>query len=161
MKTNGQPWALPGIMYAVHLISTNGVPVVAERSISGRALLPISGLGALIGQAQPADEWLLPGHVRYGPHEAPGPGVARGGQSRGQKSAMLNIEALTAATWPRPSGLPPLGVKAGGRTGLELPAGTADEALVVKSSSARRRGRRLLGHIAAGGHQPVAGGGAG
>ena len=133
VKTNGQPWALPGIMYAVHLISTNGVPVVAERSISGSRPAAVRGLGALIGQAQAADEWLLSGASAMAPTKHRGQ-VWLEVANPGQKSAVLNIEALTSGHLAQAVGLPPLGVKAGGRTGLELPVGTADEALVVKSS---------------------------
>ncbi len=61
VTTNGQPWALPGVAYAAHLVSTNGVPVVAERSLVGSPPSPERGLGVLLGQDQPADRWLLPG----------------------------------------------------------------------------------------------------
>jgi hypothetical protein len=60
VTTNGQPWALPGVAYAVHLASTNGVPVVAERSLVGSSPSPERGLGALLGQDQPGLSWLLP-----------------------------------------------------------------------------------------------------
>jgi Family of unknown function (DUF5719) len=133
VRTNGQPWALPGIMYAVHLVSTNGVPVVAERSVSASRPSPIAGLGALIGQAQPADDWLLPGTSAMAPTKHRGQ-VWLEVANPGQKAAVLNIEALTGSHLAQAVGIPPLGVRAGGRTGLELPAGTADEALVVKSS---------------------------
>jgi hypothetical protein len=133
VKTNGQPWALPGIIYAVHLISTNGVPVVAERSISAARPSSVRGLGALIGQAQAADEWLLAGTSAMAPTKHRGQ-VWLEVANPGPKDAVLNIEALTSGHLVQVVGLPPLGVKAGERTGLELPAGTADEALVVKSS---------------------------
>jgi len=61
VTTNGQPWALPGVAYAAHLVSTNGVPVVAERSLVGGSPSPERGLGVLVGQDQPANRWLLPG----------------------------------------------------------------------------------------------------
>jgi hypothetical protein len=61
VTTNGQPWALPGVSYAAHLVSTNGVPVVAERSLVGGSPSPERGLGVLLGQDQPANRWLLPG----------------------------------------------------------------------------------------------------
>ena len=60
VTTNGQPWALPGVAYAAHLVSTNGVPVVAERSLVGSSPSPERGLGVLLGQDQPGDRWLLP-----------------------------------------------------------------------------------------------------
>jgi hypothetical protein len=61
VTTNGQPWALPGVAYAAHLVSTNGVPVVAERSLVGSSPSPERGLGVLVGQDQPTNNWLLPG----------------------------------------------------------------------------------------------------
>lgn len=61
VTTNGQPWALPGIAYAAHLVSTNGVAVVAERSVLAGPPSPERGRGVLIGQDQPASNWLLAG----------------------------------------------------------------------------------------------------
>jgi hypothetical protein len=133
VRTNGQPWALPGIMYAVHLVSTNGVPVVAERSVSASRPSPLAGLGALIGQAQPADDWLLAGTSAMAPTKHRGQ-VWLEVANPGPKSAVLNIQALAGGHLAQAVGIPPLGVRARGRTGLELPAGTANEALVVKSS---------------------------
>ena len=60
VTTNGQPWALPGVAYAAHLVSTNGVPVVAERYLVGSSPSSERGLGVLLGQDQPANSWLLP-----------------------------------------------------------------------------------------------------
>jgi hypothetical protein len=133
VKTNGQPWALPGIMYAVHLVSTNGVPVVAERSVSATRPSPMRGLGTLLGQAQPSKEWLLGGTSAMAPTKHRGQ-VWLEVANPGLKSAVLNVEALTGGHLAQAVGLPALGLRAGGRTSLELPAGTGDEALVVKSS---------------------------
>jgi hypothetical protein len=64
VTTNGQPWALPDISYTTHLESTNGVPVVAARSIAAAAPSTYRGLGSLLGQVEPAKTWLLgPGLV--------------------------------------------------------------------------------------------------
>jgi Family of unknown function (DUF5719) len=133
LKTNGQPWALPGIMYAVHLISSNGVPVVAERSVTGTAPASMRGLGTLLGQAQPANSWLLPGTSAMAPTRHRGQ-VWLELADPGQKLAVVNLEALSGAHLAQAVGIPPLVVRPDGRTGVELPAGTADEALVVKSS---------------------------
>jgi len=133
VRTNGQPWALPGIMYAVHLVSTNGVPVVAERSISATRPSSLTGLGTLIGQSEPGEDWLLPGTSAMAPTKHRGQ-VWLEVANPGPKQAILNIEALEGSHLVQAVGIPPLGVRAGGRTGLELPAGTAGEALVVKSS---------------------------
>jgi Family of unknown function (DUF5719) len=133
VKTNGQPWALPGITYAVHMVSTNGVPVVAQRSISASKPSPMTGLATLIGEVQPADDWLLAGTSAMAPTKHRGQ-VWVEVADPGPKPAVLNIEALTGGHLAQAIGIPPLGIRAGGRTSLELPAGTADEALVVKSS---------------------------
>lgn len=60
VTTNGQSWALPGTVYSAHLVSTNGVPVVAERSVVGSTPSPERGLGVLLGQEGAASHWLLP-----------------------------------------------------------------------------------------------------
>jgi hypothetical protein len=133
VKTNGQPWALPGIIYAAHLASTNGVPIVAERSVSGTAPASMRGLATLLGQAQAAKYWLLPGTSAMAPTKHRGQ-VWLEVVDPGPKAAVLNVETRAGGHLAQTIGLPPLALRAGGRTGLELPAGTADEALLVKSS---------------------------
>ena len=133
VKTNGQPWALPGITYAAHLISTNGVPVVAERSVTATAPSSMRGLGTLLGQAQPADYWLLPGTSAMAPTKHRGQ-VWLEFVDPGSKGAVLNLEALRGGSLAQTVGIPPLALRAGDRTAVELPAGMADVALVVKSS---------------------------
>ena len=67
VETNGQPWALPDVPYAVRLSSEGGVPVVAARSVAVSSPLSERGLGVLLGQASPAGRWLVPAtseHVR-------------------------------------------------------------------------------------------------
>ena len=53
VTTNGQPWALPAVAYAVHL--TSSVPVVAERSVyvAGR------GIALLPGEQRAWRAWLV------------------------------------------------------------------------------------------------------
>jgi hypothetical protein len=133
VKTNGQPWALPGLVYAAHLVSTNGVPVVAERSVSATAPASMRGLATLLGQARPADYWLLPGTSAMAPTKHRGQ-VWLEFVDPGQKAAVLNVETRAGGRLGQTIGIPPLEVRAGGQTGLALPAGTADDALVVKSS---------------------------
>ncbi len=64
LTINGQSWALPGIAYAVHLLSTNGVPVVAERSVTAGAPSLYRGAAALLGEAAPAEHWLVAPNVQ-------------------------------------------------------------------------------------------------
>lgn len=127
VKTNGQPWALPGITYAVHLVSTNGVPVVAERSVSASAPSPMRGLAALLGEDQPADNWLLAGTSAMAPTRHRGE-VWLEFANPGRHPAEVEVKAL------QPADIPHLVVPPGGREGLELPAGTVHKALVVTSS---------------------------
>ena len=160
VRTNGQPWALPGIMYAVHLVSTNGVPVVAERSVSATRPSSISGLGSLVGQSEPADNWLLPGTSAMAPTKHRGQ-VWLEVANPGPKEAILNIEALNGKHLAQAVGIPPLGVRAGGRTGLELPAGTAGRGVGRKELAPGSRGRRLVGYPAPVRGQLFSGGGPG
>ena len=133
VETNGQPWALPGIMYAVHLVSTNGVPVVAERSVAASAPSPARGLGVMMGQAQPSTDWLLTGTSAMAPTKRRGQ-VWLQVADPGRTAAAMNVEALRRGQLAQVVGIPPLHVGADGRAGFELPAGTSGEALVVKSS---------------------------
>jgi Family of unknown function (DUF5719) len=50
----------PGVAHAAVLRSTNGVPVVAERTLAARAPSTWSGLGELPGGLVAADRWLIP-----------------------------------------------------------------------------------------------------
>jgi hypothetical protein len=93
----------------------------------------MSGLGTLIGDAQPANTWLLAGTSAMAPTRHRGQVWVQVADP-GPKSALLNIEVLTGGHLAQAVGIPPLGMRAGGRTSLQLPAGTAGEALVVKSS---------------------------
>ena len=60
LTTNGQPWALPGIGYAAHLQSTNGVPVVAARLVTAESPWPYRGTGVVLGITLAARQWLVP-----------------------------------------------------------------------------------------------------
>jgi hypothetical protein len=64
VTTNGQPWALAGAGYAVHLESLNGAGVVAQRSVMAASPAPTRGLAAIAGEAVPADEWIFAGTPR-------------------------------------------------------------------------------------------------
>lgn len=60
LTSNQQVRIPPGVGHAALLQSLNGVPVVAERTISATAPSPWYGLGEIPGSALIADDWLLP-----------------------------------------------------------------------------------------------------
>ncbi len=133
ITTNDQPWALPGVAYAAHLVSTNGVPVVAERWVSATSPSPDRGLTALLGEAQPAASWLLAGTSAMAP-------TKRRGQvwvelaDPGQRAAMVSVDTLSGGQWAEAHGTSRLQIGAGSRAGIELPASTAHDAIIIKSS---------------------------
>ena len=50
----------PGVGHSATLSSVNGVPVVAERTLSATSPSPWSGLGELMGARLVATDWLIP-----------------------------------------------------------------------------------------------------
>ncbi len=50
----------PGVEHSAVLVSTNGVPVVAERTVAASSPSALSGLGELPGGELAANKWLLP-----------------------------------------------------------------------------------------------------
>jgi Family of unknown function (DUF5719) len=133
VTTNGQPWSLPGVAYAVHLASTNGVPVVAERSIAAFAPSSDRGLAVLLGQAQPATEWLAAGTSAMAPTKHRGE-VWLEVADPGHTAAVVGVEAIAGKGLAQAAGTAAIHVAAGSRAGVELPVSTAHDALVVKSS---------------------------
>ncbi len=82
VTTNGEPWAIPGVPYSVHLQSLDRVPVVAERELSAGAPSTEKGRAVLLGLGNAAGTWLL----------APGPRLPAGKEAtpllrRGRGSA--------------------------------------------------------------------------
>ena len=131
--TNGQPWSLPGVTYAVHLVSTNGVPVVAERSVVASAPSADRGLAVLLGQAQPVTDWLAAGTSAMAPSKHRGQ-VWLEVADPGHTAAVVGVEVVAGEGLALASGTNVLHVGAGSRAGVELPASMAHDALVVKSS---------------------------
>jgi len=60
LTTNGEPWALAGAAYSVHLQSLNGAPVVAERALTAGAPSAERGRASILGEGTPATSWLVP-----------------------------------------------------------------------------------------------------
>jgi hypothetical protein len=133
VTTNGQPWSLPGVAYAVHLASTNGVPVVAERSLVASAPSADRGLAVLLGQAQPVTDWLAAGASAMAPTKKRGE-VWLEVADPGRAAAVVSVEVLAGRGLAQAAGTSELRVAAGSRAGVELPAGMAHDALIVKSS---------------------------
>jgi hypothetical protein len=78
----------PGVGHAAELQSLNGVPVVAERTLTATAPSPWYGLGEIPGATLIADQWLVPSTQTdrahdgwlylYNPGRAPVNGVLAG-----------------------------------------------------------------------------------
>jgi hypothetical protein len=115
------------------LVSTNGVPVVAERSVAGSAPSSNRGLAVLLGQAEPATEWLAAGTSAMAPTKQRGE-VWLEVANPGGVAAVVGVEAVAGQGLAQAAGTTVIHVAAGSRAGVELPASTAHEALVVKSS---------------------------
>ncbi len=133
VTTNGEPWSLPGVAYAVHLVSTNRVPVVAERSVAASAPSADRGLAVLLGQAQTATTWLAAGTSAMAPTKHRGQ-VWLEVADPGRTAAVVGVEAVSGEGLATAAGTTAIHVAAGSRAGVELPASTARDALVVKSS---------------------------
>ncbi len=133
VSTNGEPWSLPGVAYAVHLVSTNRVPVVAERSVVASAPSADRGLAVLLGQAQTSTTWLAAGTSAMAPTKHRGQ-VWLEVANPGRTAAVVGVEALAGEGLATAAGTTVIHVAAGSRAGAELPASTARDALVVKSS---------------------------
>jgi hypothetical protein len=129
LTINGQPWALPGIAYAVHLQSTNGVPVVAERSVTAGSPSLYRGVGALLGEAVPAEQWLVAPNVQVlEPRtwlEVVDPGTT---------PAVVSVESLSEGKRQPVAGVPSLVVAPGQRGEQQLSGVDTDEVLIVSSS---------------------------
>lgn len=138
VTTNSQPWALPGVPYAVHLQSTNGTGVVAERFVMAAPPAQSRGLALLLGQAQPDHNWLVTGGLGGGSSflrsqvflgqvwfEMVDPGPV---------PAIVSVEVLTDGKLAPAPGLSPVLVAAHQRYGLHVPAALAGTAMVVSSS---------------------------
>lgn len=133
VPTNGQPWALPDISYSTELESTNGVPVVAERSLAAAAPSPYRGLGALLGQAQAAKTWLL----GTDPTLSARPSLAQVWlevSDPGLFPASVSVEGISATGPVELPGTRSFEVAAGQRAGLQLPIAVLGRATVVTSS---------------------------
>ena len=146
VTTNGQPWALPGVAYAAHLVSTNGVPVVAERSLVGGSPSPERGLGVLLGQDQPAYRWLLPGSPALAlsklahptaPTALPLPHALPERLAGLVDQALAGLVASTMAAQPS------------GQVWLEAVGQGPKAAVLVVATACAREARRAAGHASA------------
>jgi hypothetical protein len=133
VTTNGQSWALPGVTYATHLESTNGVPVIAERSVAAVPPSLDRGLGGLLGQSEPAGTWLLPSDPSRLDQVPLGQTWVEV-MDPGGRPAVVSVKALSRGRLAPVAGVPQLQVGAGQRAGLQLPGAVARQALAVTSS---------------------------
>jgi hypothetical protein len=126
---NGQPWALPGIAYAVHLQSANGVPVVAERSVTAGSPSLYRGTASLLGEAVPAEDWLVAPNA-----QVLEPRIWLELVNPGSRPATVSVESESDGRRKPVPGVPAL-VVAAGQHGEEALSGTdTDEVLIVSSS---------------------------
>jgi hypothetical protein len=93
----------PGVGHSATLVSVNGVPVVAERTLSATSPSPSSGLAELIGARLAATDWLIPAtgaDADHGGHVVvynPGPAVrAIVGGLNGRSRVVLRTLAIAA-----------------------------------------------------------------
>lgn len=129
LTINGQPWALPGIAYAAHLQSTNGVPVVAERSVTAGAPSLYRGIGTLLGEAVPADEWLVAPNV-----QVLEPRIWLELVNPGATPAVVSVDSVSRGKREPVAGVPSLVVAPGQHGEEQLSGADTDQVLVLSSS---------------------------
>ena len=114
----GQEARIPaGVAHAAVLRSTNGVPVVAERTVAATAPSPRTGLGELFGGRVAAEGWLL----------AAGRATAAYDQwvvlyNPGTEPVQASIAALAGASTSPMPGLASLAIDPGGRLAVRVNA---------------------------------------
>ena len=129
LTINGQPWALPGIAYAVHLRSANGVPVVAERSVTAGSPSLYRGTASLLGEAVAAEQWLVAPNV-----QVLEPRIWLELVNPGTKPAAVSVESMSDGRREPLPGVPTL-VVAPGQHGEEALSGAGTDQVLVVSSS--------------------------
>ena len=139
LTTNGSPWALPGVLYAAHLVSTNGVGVVAERFVMSAPPSPGRGLAVLLGESQAASQWsITPGPAGLGLSER---GLGLFGQARlallnpGSASAVASVEVGQGRSLVPLEGAQDVSLAPGAPTLVGLPSSLDACPLVVRSSA--------------------------
>lgn len=138
ITTNGQPWALPGVAYAAHLRSADGVGVVAERFVMAGPPSLQRGLGVLLGQSQASRRWVVTGGL------AVGSSFQRSESYLGQVSlevvdpgpapAVVTVEQVSHNGLAPVAGLTRLAVVPAQRYAWPVPASLAGQTLVVSAS---------------------------
>ncbi|MGP8207242.1 MAG: DUF5719 family protein [Acidimicrobiales bacterium] len=129
VTVNGQPWALPGIAYAVHLQGTNGVPVVAARSVTAGSPSLYRGVGSLLGEAVPADQWLVAPNA-----QVLEPRIWLEVLDPGSRPAVVSVESVSAGKRQPLAGLASLVVAPGQHDEEQLSGADTDQVLIVSSS---------------------------
>jgi hypothetical protein len=134
VTTNGRPWAFAGTAYSAQLVSTNGAPLVGERSLTAVAPAVERGLGAALGMTGPATSWALPSPTVQAPG-APVPRVSVSAYNPGKVAAVLSVDERGADGAMAPvAGLGNVAVGAGGRATVALPQRALGQGLMVESS---------------------------
>jgi len=135
VTTNDQPWALPGVAYAAHLVSTNGVPVVAARVLMAAPPATSRGLAMLLGQSRGEPMWMVSGGLSGGSSFVRSQqflgAVWLGIVDASDVPATVSVEELSGGKLAPLSGLSALKVEPGHHVELQLPDELAGDALVV------------------------------
>ncbi len=129
VNTNSEAQIPQGVAHSATLVSLNGVPVVAERSVSATTPSPRNGIGVLLGGRMTSTQWLLAGgQVRSTLDEWVEV------QNPGTSPVSTSISQLSGAPIP---GLARVAVPAGGRLAVQVAAHAGpslDNGLVVRAS---------------------------
>lgn len=118
-----------GMPHSATLVSTNGVPVVATRSVAAlnasiTGAGPTSGIGQMLGERLAARHWLVPYTSADAQHH-----VTLILQNPGSTTVVASVQGLPARPMNAP-GVYRVSVPAGGRTAVTVPSGTDIPAVV-------------------------------
>jgi hypothetical protein len=145
VDTNAAPQIPQGVGHSASLTSQNGVPVVAERSVTAVSPSPRTGLGGLLGGRMASPRWLLAaGQVNQSLDEWVEV------QNPGATTVTVSVATLSGAPIP---GLQRVAVSAGGRLVARVAAlagPSLDDGLVVNATGPVVVERDLYGAHTAG-----------
>lgn len=118
IATSAQPQVPAGAPHDASLVSTNGVPVVAERTVTAVSPSPRTGLAGLLGSTISATRWLLGASGTSGSHLDEWLEV----QNPGRAPVTMSILEVGAGGPSPLRGVPALTVPAGGRVATDVSA---------------------------------------
>ena len=113
----------------MHLQGTNGVPVVAARSVTAGSPSLYRGVGSLLGEAVPADQWLVAPNA-----QVLEPRIWLEVLDPGSRPAVVSVESVSAGKRQPLAGLASLVVAPGQHDEEQLSGADTDQVLIVSSS---------------------------